>query len=121
MADRRTYADRREYIKRAVIKRRKKIRQLAIDYLGSKCTVCGYSKSLAALDIHHRDPAKKEFGISQDGSTRSWERVKKELKKCILICANCHREIHAGVTQLPIEISVDKQGELLEARRRKAG
>lgn len=95
----RTYADRREYLIKAVAKRRKKIREMAISYLGGKCVFCGYSRCSAALDFHHFDENQKKFGLSQDGLTRSWEKTKKELKKCILVCANCHREIHAGLLQ----------------------
>jgi len=58
---------------------------------------------------------RKDFGISAKGYTRSWQKVKSELEKCILICANCHRELHEGITQLPQVIEVEKQGELLEA------
>ena len=47
-----------------------------------------------------KHPNKKDFGIGQKGFTRSWEKVKEELDKCILVCANCHREIHAGIIQL---------------------
>lgn len=75
----------------------------AIEYLGGKCQICGYDRCIDALDIHHKDPKKKSFGISEDGVTRSWERVKAEIEHCILICANCHREVHAGITQLPTE------------------
>lgn len=53
---------------------------------------CGYDKCVAALDFHHI--GKKTFGISSKGLTRSWERLKNELKQCVLICANCHREEH---------------------------
>jgi len=103
MPDKRTYADRREYIKQAVAKRRRKIRTMACEYKGGKCAICGYKRSIEALEFHHLDPKKKDFGVSEDGLTRAWERVKKEIEKCILICANCHRELHAGVTQLPKE------------------
>lgn len=105
MKDRRTYADRAEYLKKAVAKRRKKIRKMAVEHLGGKCHLCGYDRSYEALDIHHKNPAIKSFGISQDGCTRSWEKVREEIKKCVLICANCHREVHAGITQLPMETS----------------
>lgn len=105
MAEKRTYAQRAETIKRAVSKRRKRIRTQAVEYLGGKCQICGYDRCVEALDIHHKDPNKKLFGISQDGNTRSWDRVKSEIQQCILICANCHREVHAGITQLPTETS----------------
>jgi len=102
MADKRTYADRREEMIRAVAKRRRKIKLLAIEYKGGRCQVCGYNKYPGALDLHH--VGKKSFGIGDKGYTRSWERVKNELDKCILVCANCHREVEAGIVQLPEEI-----------------
>jgi len=106
--DKRTYADRADYLKRAVAKRRKKIRSQAINEKGGKCQLCGYNKCEGALEFHHLDPNKKDFSISVDGSTRSWIRVKKEIQKCVLVCANCHREIHGGVTQLPTVTLVEK-------------
>ncbi len=99
--DTRQYADRADYLKKAVAKRRQNLRLKAIEYKGSHCAICGYNKSLQALDFHHLDSSKKDFGISARGYTRSWEIVKQELDKCILLCANCHREIHDGKTQLP--------------------
>lgn len=99
----RTYADRAEYLKQAVAKRRRTIRSDALALLGGKCVLCGYNKCEDALHFHHRNPQTKSFGLSQAGLTRSWSRVKKELEKCVLICANCHAEIHAGNTQLPVE------------------
>lgn len=99
--DKRKYADRAAYIKQAVAKRRKKIREMAIAYKGERCSICGYNKCLKALEFHHLDSKGKDFGISEKGYTRSWSQVKLELDKCILLCANCHREVHEGVTQLP--------------------
>jgi hypothetical protein len=90
----RTYKDRAEYIKAAVAKRRKKVRLMAIEHLGGRCEICGYNKCMRALSFHHRDPLKKDFGISAQGMTRSWERVKTEVEKCMLLCANCHMELH---------------------------
>jgi len=105
--DKRKYADRAEYLKKAVDKRRKHIRQLAVEYKGGKCSVCGYNKCLKALEFHHLESDKKDFGISAEGYTRSWEMIKKELNKCILLCANYHREVHEGSTQLPQVIEVE--------------
>ena len=111
--DKRTYADRREYLIGAVQKRRQSIRLKAIEYKGGKCSICGYDKCVEALEFHHLDSSGKDFGISDKGYTRSWEKVKEELDKCLLVCANCHREIHAGL-QLPREIVVEKSGEFRE-------
>lgn len=110
MIDARKYADRAEYMKLAVVKRRKKLKQLSIDYLGGQCQMCGYKRCPAALDFHHKDESQKQFGISAKGYTRSWEAVKAELNGCYLLCANCHREAHAGILQLPSETAVEKSG-----------
>ncbi|HLO47633.1 MAG TPA: hypothetical protein VK211_04325 [Kamptonema sp.] len=61
--------------------------------------MCGYSKSIAALDFHHLSPKYKDFKIS--GRSVSFDTIVPELNKCILVCANCHREIHAGLINLP--------------------
>jgi len=78
----------------AVQRRRDKLKELAVEYKGSKCSNCGYDKCHAALEFHHIDPNEKDFGISTEGFTRSFEKLKVELDKCILLCANCHRELH---------------------------
>ena len=101
MADRRTYADRREELIRAVAKRRRRLKTLAIAYKGGRCQVCGYNKYQGALDLHHLNHAEKGFGIADKGYTRSWGKVKAELDKCVLVCANCHREIEGGITPSP--------------------
>ena len=88
--DKRKYIDRAEYLKKAVQKRRKKIREMAIEYKGGKCAICKYNTCIQALEFHHIDSDDKDFGISAKGYTRSWDGVKKELDKCVLLCANCH-------------------------------
>ena len=82
---------------KAVSKKRKKIKEKAIEYKGGKCVICGYNKCQGALEFHHIDTSKKNFSISSTGMTRSWEKIKIELDKCICVCANCHREIHSGL------------------------
>lgn len=67
---------------------------MAVEYKGGRCENCGYDRCLGALEFHHLDPTKKDFNISSKGYTRSWERVREELDKCVMLCANCHREIH---------------------------
>jgi DNA-binding CsgD family transcriptional regulator len=72
---------------------RQKIKEKAIKYKGEKCEKCGYNKCIRALEFHHLDPNKKDFTIG-NYKILSWDKIKIELDKCILICSNCHREIH---------------------------
>lgn len=72
---------------------RRSMKKQAVKIKGGKCQICGYNKCIDALVFHHTDPLVKEFGLS-NGETRSWEKYLKELEKCILVCANCHAEIH---------------------------
>lgn len=72
---------------------RRNLKIRAIEYKGGKCERCGYSFCVAALTFHHMTGG-KDFGISRSGQTRSWERVRTELDKCMLLCANCHAEVH---------------------------
>lgn len=75
------------------IERYKQNKKLAIEYKGGKCSVCGYDKCDAALDFHHVDPTKKDFNISHHKGM-TLENLKEELDKCILVCRNCHAELH---------------------------
>ena len=101
--DTRSYSDRADYLIRAVARRRKVVKKKAINYKGGQCAICKYKKSPSALTFHHINPANKFFGLSARGITRAWSKVQKELDKCILLCANCHAEVHDGITQLPKE------------------
>ena len=83
----------------AVQKRREKLKVMSLEYKGGKCEICGYNKCSRALEFHHKDPTKKDFGIAHKGYTRSWEKVKTELDKCMLVCSNCHAEIHEKIIQ----------------------
>lgn len=76
---------------------RKDIRQQAVDYLGGCCKLCGYKAYVEAFDFHHIDPATKSFNISK-ATRMDWETLQPEVDKCVLLCANCHRETHAGLT-----------------------
>ena len=84
----------------AVQKRRNKTKEILVEYKGGKCEICGYNRSISALEFHHKDPNQKDFGIAHKGYTRSIEKNKEEVDKCILVCANCHREIHEGLIEI---------------------
>lgn len=76
-----------------VDKKRLDIKFKAIQYKGGKCEICGFKGLPACFDFHHLVSSEKEFAISKEPHTRSWERTVVELDKCRLLCANCHREV----------------------------
>lgn len=80
---------------------RKKLKEKSIEYKGGCCVICGYNKCYSALEFHHIDKNLKDFSISTR-INKKWETLKKELDKCILVCVNCHRELHEGIVQLTI-------------------
>lgn len=76
--------------------KRKNIRQLIQEYkLSHGCAICGYNRCAAALDFHHISDDKKFCIASAIRNNKGISIVKEEIKKCIVICANCHRELHA--------------------------
>lgn len=79
---------------------RRAMKQRAIEYKGGSCKICGYDKCNRALSFHHIDPTQKEFSVGWI-RTNGWETIKTELDKCILLCTNCHAEVHDGVTACP--------------------
>jgi len=81
---------------------------MAIAYKGGKCFLCGYHRCNAALEFHHLDKTTKSFWSLQGGIIRSWESIMKELDKCVMIYANCHREVEAGVRTMGIEPPIEQ-------------
>lgn len=67
--------------------------KLLKEEFGGKCSKCGYDKCMDALQFHHVDPTKKEFALGQ-GRGFNIDRIREELKKCIMVCSNCHIEMH---------------------------
>lgn len=74
-----------------------------INYKGGKCSKCGYKKYQGALEFHHLDPKEKDFNPSSLKRYKFNELVKSELDKCILVCSNCHREIHDYIKSSPAQ------------------
>lgn len=81
--------------------RRQDLKKKAIEYGGGACARCGYDKCDAALEFHHLDPSQKDFSF-RTRKKMTWEGLVVELDKCVLLCANCHREVHAGIGPVPI-------------------
>lgn len=98
--------------KQKVLKRRNKYRYdkktVLKDSVGGKCKFCGYGKYQGALHFHHIDPSQKKFPISDAVSSGKYsqEEVEAEIKKCVLVCANCHAEIHASLIELKSGASI---------------
>ncbi len=88
-----------------VKRRRRHLKMLAVARSGGRCRRCGYHKSIRALDFHHPDPSQKDFHLSQNAN-RSWAAVREEVDKCVLLCANCHREEHdtIALSGLPLPL-----------------
>lgn len=72
---------------------RKNTMRKLVEAHGGCCRVCGYSKCYRALEFHHIDPAAKSFSISGNRKVMGFDKLNKEAEKCLLVCANCHREI----------------------------
>ena len=88
-----------------VIDWRNRTKQRIVQAFGNKCGICGYNTCNDAMDLHHIDPNKKEFSFGKiRANPISWTKIVPELRKCILVCANCHREIHAGLVTIPVDV-----------------
>lgn len=87
---------------------RKRLKERATYVLGDKCQICGYDKCIEALEFHHINPEEKDFSFGSN-SNRSWESTREEIQKCILVCANCHREIHYNLIQEEIISSFNEE------------
>ncbi|GAX39860.1 hypothetical protein NIES4075_08200 [Tolypothrix sp. NIES-4075] len=84
----------KECTNRQTIERMRRFKEKCVAHKGGKCSRCGYNRCIDALEFHHINPLEKDLPLSA-GKVYSFEKAKAELDKCILVCANCHREIHA--------------------------
>ncbi|MDQ2950788.1 MAG: hypothetical protein M3R54_00835 [Chloroflexota bacterium] len=84
--------------KQVEFRRRTKLR--AVRLHGATCYACDGGFPPPVFEFHHWDGKTKEFGVAARGVTRPWDDVVSELAKCVMLCANCHREVHAGVREL---------------------
>jgi transposase len=86
----------------ATIRRRHRLKRILVEEAGGKCVLCGYSRCSRALEFHHLDPKTKEFSLAHNGRTRSIAKLRAEASKCVLLCANCHAEVEAGVSAVSL-------------------
>ncbi len=85
----------------AVMRRRHKVRALLVAEAGGCCVLCGYARSIAALQFHHLDRDTKLFGLSNRGMTPALAVLRAEASKCVLLCSNCHVEVERGMATVP--------------------
>jgi hypothetical protein len=90
----------RRCVGEAVTKRHRRLKQTLVDEAGGACVVCGYHRCLGNLHFHHVVPSDKSFEI-QMGLGKSIAAYREEARKCVLVCANCHGEIEAGLIPSP--------------------
>jgi helix-turn-helix protein len=92
----------------AVSARRRRVKEILVAEAGGRCAICGFDAYAGALQFHHRDPGAKAFEVSRQGITRSLLRLREEAKKCVLLCANCHAMVEAGL--LEARVAADHPG-----------
>lgn len=89
--------------KEAVKRWRKNTKEKMVKAMGNACQCCGYNICTDALAFHHIDPNIKEIGFGAvRANPKNWTKIVEELRKCVLVCHNCHCEIHAGIRKLPV-------------------
>jgi DNA-binding transcriptional ArsR family regulator len=84
----------------AVAARRRRVKRILVVEAGGCCRRCGFAEHPAALQFHHVDPTTKAFNLSSQGVTRSLAKARAEARKCVLLCANCHALVEAGVVRV---------------------
>lgn len=77
-------------------RRRQRKLRLVEEVFNGSCEMCGYNECLSALVFHHTDPEEKSFQMSSDGLLKKWEDIVEEANKCILLCSNCHNQVHCS-------------------------
>jgi transposase len=85
----------------SVAARRRRIKELLVHEAGGACRACGFDAYVGALQFHHREPSRKAFALSRQGVTRSLAAARAEAQKCVLLCANCHAMVEAGLLSVP--------------------
>jgi hypothetical protein len=81
---------------------RRKAKSRIIEAMGGSCVCCGYAKCQRSMSLHHLDPQQKDMGFGAiRANPKSWPTIVKELRKCVLVCLNCHMEIHDSLKDVP--------------------
>lgn len=81
-------------------RRKQAIKRMLVEEAGGRCAVCGYDRCIINLHSHHVDPRQKKFAMTM-AIGKSIATFRAEAEKCVLVCANCHGEIEAGLIESP--------------------
>ncbi len=100
----RTYKE-KHGVDKVRVRREAKKRSLIIS-LGGACQICGYDKIMRNLAFHHLSD--KEMGLCTRGFQLSWDKILLEVEKCVLVCHNCHGEIHEGYIDILVIKELNK-------------
>ena len=90
-----------------VSRRRRNVKRILVEEAGGKCLICGYDRCQQVLQFHHLDRSTKEFHLGDTGVTRSLAKARSEAQKCVLLCANSHAEVEAGIAAVPLNSVLD--------------
>jgi transposase len=88
----------------AVSDRRRRVKEILVAEAGGCCVACGFDAYVGALQFHHTEPSAKAFEVSRQGITRSLDKLRLEARKCVLLCANCHAMVEAGLLVVPAPV-----------------
>lgn len=80
---------------------RRRVKLKLIVGFGGRCAICKTSGHPIIFDFHHLNPIEKDFAISS--RIRAWKQVVEEVQKCVMLCSNCHRLLHAGQVTVPVD------------------
>lgn len=89
---------------------RREIKHYIVQAFGNKCCYCGQTFEECCYDLHHLNPEEKEFNLSSGNynGAKTWLKIRDEVKKCVLLCANCHRKVHNGYIEITNPIFFDE-------------
>lgn len=77
-----------------VIDWRKRTKARMVEAMGGSCACCGYNQHVEIFQFHHLDPSVKRFTMGNiRASPKKWSTIVEELRKCVMLCANCHAEV----------------------------
>ena len=92
---------------RQTVVRQRALKQKAVDYMGGKCQKCEVTGDPAIFDFHHKIPEEKDFDLARR-KLSSFDTIKPELDKCMLLCACCHRLVHVAERNDKFDFDMEK-------------